>query len=202
MILEGKLVRLRPLTPADAEITWRWRQGERAKYLNRGARTVEEQRAWILRNQGEGEFNFIMEYQGEPVGTISIYGINQQHKSALIGRLIVGEDGRVGNAPVAAEAELLICDYIFRDLGLHKIHGDIVEDNVGVVKFRAYLGYHQDGVLRDHFWDGTAYRNMIAVSLLDKEYFSQCRPRLVALIELLSRYSTEAGGAPKRPPGN
>jgi len=189
MILQGCLVQLRPLLADDAEVTLHWRLSERARFLNKGAQTVDEQRLWIVAHKGADEFNFIIKYKNMPVGMIAIYGINHQHKSALIGRFILGEKAIVDNAPVAFEAELLVCDYIFMELGLHKIYGDIVEDNIGVVRFRSYLGYHQDGFLRDHFWNGEAYQNMIAVSLLETEYWEKCRPRLISLIELFTKYS-------------
>ncbi len=187
MILRGQLVTLRPLTVADAELTWAWRQSERAKFLNKGAPTVEAQRAWIAAHTTAGELNCIIEYQAAPVGTIALHDINPQHRSAILGRLLIGDAERVGQAPAAFEAELLLGDYAFATLGLHKLYGYVLEEHIGMVRLRAYLGYHQDGVLRDHFRSGDRYQNMIAVSLLENEYWTVCRPKLVSLVELHTR---------------
>lgn len=197
MILRGEIAVLRPLTVEDAERTFRWRQSERGRFLHQGAASVEEQRAWIRAHTGAGEYNFIIEYQDAPVGMIGIFAVDGQHKASF-GRLIIGDEARVGSAPVASESELLVCDHIFRGLGIHKIYGDVVEDNVGMVRFRAHLGYHQDGILRDHFWDGTAYRNMILYSLLEQEYWETTRPRLVSLIQLARKYAPQPASQGQR----
>ncbi len=200
MILRGQLVTLRPLAESDAEVTWAWRQSDRAKFLNKGAPSPEAQRAWIAAHTTGDQLNFIIEYRAAPVGMIALHDINLQHKSAILGRLLIGETERVGGAPVAFEAELLVGDYAFEQLGLHKLYGYVIEDYVGMVRLRAYLGYHQDGVLRDHFRDGETYKNMIAVSLLESEYWAVCRPKLVALIEPFTRTSREPAPAAGPPP--
>lgn len=184
MVLVGKSARLRPLTTADAEITLKWRKSERARFLQPGAQTPEEQRVWIASKEQAGELNFIIEYQGEPVGMIALLEINRRHKTASMGRLLIGEKEKVGTAPVAFEAELLLSDYAFDGLGMHKIYGDVMVDNIAMVKFRTYIGYTQEGVLREHYiYDGT-HKNSILFSILENEYRNVCRLRLIQLIDL------------------
>jgi len=188
MILVGKLATLRPLTVADAETTLRWRQSVRARFLQRGAQTVEEQKAWIISREQAGDLNFIIEYQNAPVGMIALLDVNYRHKTAVMGRLLIGEPDFVGSAPVAFEADLLLCDNVFDHLKFHKIYGDIMEDNIAMIRTRAYLGYKQDGILRDHYIYNGVYKNTVVVSLLEDEYRKICRPKLVGLIDLFSRY--------------
>ena len=57
--LSGEFVTLRPLRPADAELTLAWRQSQRAINLNRGAATVAQQAAWIA-SRPESEYNFLI----------------------------------------------------------------------------------------------------------------------------------------------
>lgn len=186
MILKGKVATLRPLTVEDAEVTFKWRQSDRAKLLQRGAQTVEQQRGWIASKVGTSELNFIMEYRERPVGMIALLDISQAHGSAQMGRLLVGEEQWVGKAPVAFEAELMLCDHAFEVMKLHKVYGDIMEDNHGMLKMRRYLGYSQDGILRHHYnYDGV-YKNTVAVSILEEEYRSVCRPKLQQLIAMFS----------------
>lgn len=191
MNLKGKIATLRPLVVGDAEITLKWRLSDRARLLNKGAQTVDQQKNWIDTREKAGDLNFIIEYQQAPVGMIALHDISAAHRNAVIGRLLIGEQDTVGNAPVAFEAELLILDYAFKTLGLHKIHGDIREDNKGVIRLRSYLGYHQDGVLRDYLCDDDRYINGILVSILEAEYWQVCRPKLVGMIELLSKYPAQ-----------
>jgi len=188
--LTGKLVTLRPLVKEDAAITLRWRSSKRARLLQRGAQTEEEQRAWIASKEGIGEFNFIIEFEDEPVGMTALYQFSWQNKSVVMGRLLIGEEEKVGSAPVFFETELLLCDFVFDQLKLHKLYGEIMEDNRGMIRTRQYLGYKQDGFLRDHFIFDGSYKGAVAVSLLEDEYRTVCRPKLVGLMSLF------AGGSP------
>ena len=188
MILKGDIATLRPITVDDAELTFIWRGSARARLLQRGATTVDEQRAWITTKLKSTELNFIIEYRDRPVGMIALLDISQLHKSVQMGRLLVGEEEFVGKAPVAFEAELMICDHAFDILKMHKIYGDIMEDNHGMLKTRLYLGYKQDGILRDHYVYDGVFKNTIAVSLLEDEYRKVCRPKLVSLIKMFSGY--------------
>ena len=73
MIFNGKITRLRPITIDDAEITLKWRLSERAKLLQRGAKTIDEQRTWIASKLKTGELNFIIECKDKPVGMIALH---------------------------------------------------------------------------------------------------------------------------------
>jgi RimJ/RimL family protein N-acetyltransferase len=186
MKLTGKLVTLRPLVIEDAAITLGWRLSKRARFQQRGAQTEEEQRAWIASKDRTGELNFIIEFKGEPVGMTALHSISQQNRSAMMGRLLIGEQEKVGSAPVFFETELLLCDYVFYQLKMHKLYGEIMEDNIGMIRSRLYLGYKQDGFLRDHFIFNGSYKNSIAVSLLEDEYRTVCRPKLLGFISLFA----------------
>lgn len=189
MILKGDIATLRPITVDDAETTFAWRNSARAKLLQRGAMTVDEQRLWIAAKLKTTELNFIIEYKDMPVGMIALLDISHLHKSVQMGRLLIGEEEFVGKAPVAFEADLMLCDYAFDVLGMHKIYGDVMEDNHGMLKTRFYLGYKQDGILRDHYVYDGEYKNTVAVSILEDEYRKICRPKLVSLIRMISGYN-------------
>ncbi len=188
MILKGDITSLRPLTLGDAALTFAWRSSARARFLQQGSKTIDEQRAWIDAKLKTSELNFIIEYSDRPVGMIALLDINHLHKSAQAGRLLVGEEEYAGKAPVAFEAELLLYDYAFDVLHLHKIYGDIMEDNYGMLKTKFYLGFQQDGILRDHYVYNGVFKNTVAVSILEDEYRAVCRPKLLSLIKLFSGY--------------
>ena len=190
-IFRGQVTTLRPITQEDAEITLSWRLSPRAKQMQVGAQTVAQQRAWISSKLLTDEINCIIEYKNRPVGMIALLDINRLHKRCEMGRLLIGEVELVGKAPVAFEAELMLSDYAFDSLGMHKLYGDVVEDNHAMLKMRRYLGYKQDGFLRDQLNFHGVYKGVHALSLLEAEYRSICRPKLLQLIELLNKYSND-----------
>jgi diamine N-acetyltransferase len=190
VVLTGSLVTLRPLRIEDAALTLRWRLSERATYMQEGARTESEQRAWIAAHANEsGGYNFIQEYRDAPVGMIALHQINYANRSAILGRLMIGEPELVGAAPVFFESEILLCDFAFDQLKMHKIYGEIMDDNLGMIRARRYLGYKQDGVLRDHYFVRGAFHDAVAVSLLETEYRLVTRPKLAQMVSLLGGFS-------------
>lgn len=198
--MTGSFVTLRPLAVDDAAVTLEWRLGERAAHLRAGARTEAEQRNWIAAHTGsDSEFNFIIEYSGAPVGMVALHDVNNRDRSIVMGRLLIGEPKRVGSAPVFFETELLLCDFAFNELRMHKIYGEIMESNVGMVRTRSFLGYHRDGLLRDHYFHNGEFRNAVVVSLLEDEYRNVCRPKLLQMITLSSPLRTAVtSGQPAR----
>ena len=185
MILKGKFVKLRPIKTLDASITLKWRLSDRAKFMQSGSKTVEEQENWI-RNaiDRKNEITFIIEYNDTPVGMFAICNINLVYRNCSMERLLIGEKELVGNMPVAFESELLLCDYIFNELKMHKVTGDIMEDNKDMIRFRKYLGYSFDGILRDEYIINGQFKSTHLVSALHQEYVNKCRPRLLGLIKL------------------
>jgi len=185
MILTGKFAKLRPITVSDAQITLKWRLSDRAKFMQSGAKTLKQQENWIKNAvKKTNEITFIIEYCNRPVGMIAICNINNNYKNCSLERLLIGEILIVGNIPVAFESELLLCDYIFNELNMHKINGDVMEDNKNMIEFRKYVGYSFDGVLRDQYIFNGEYKNTNLVSLLEEEYVNKCRPKLLGLIRL------------------
>ncbi len=184
MNLTGKFARLRPIVEADAALTLKWRTSQRARYLQPGAVTVDQQRSWITTHLDADEYNWIIEYQDQPVGMIAIYDINKGHRSATIGRFLIGEEALVGQAPVGFEADLLVSDFAFDQLQLHRIHGPVMADNEAVIQTRLYLGYVQEGIAREHYIYDGEFKDAVMFGLLEDEYRRTCRPRLESLISL------------------
>jgi len=181
-VLTGRVVTLAPLAAEHAEVTFAWRQGDRAKYLNRGAQTIDEQRKWIIASGGRGDLNFIILFRDAPVGMIALHDTSKVHRHVIIGRFLIGEPQLVGTAPVAYDAELALCDYAFDTLQMHKIHGDIIEGHETMLRWRQYLGWAREGVKRDHYLIDGAFVNVVMMSLLEDDYRRKGRPRLRGLV--------------------
>jgi len=182
MELRGRHVALRPLTTRDAEMTLRWRLDDRASLLNRGAATVEEQRAWIAARP-ESERNFIIELlDGRPVGMLSLIAIDLVHRRAEPARFLIGEPQLVRGVPAAVEAMLLLYRLAFDDLGLHRVYGTVAEENAGMVKWQTFLGMTEEGRLREHYRLDGRVQDAICLGMLEHEYRTVALPRMTALV--------------------
>jgi len=180
--LAGEFVTLRPLTPNDAELTFLWRQGERARYLNRGAQTVAQQAAWIA-SRPATEYNFaIVLKTGAPVGMVSVSGIDMLHRHAEPGRFLIGDEDAVRGIPAAIEAMKLVYGLIFDQLKLQRVYGTIAADNLLMIKWQKFLGMKEEGRLRSHYFINGHYQDAVMFGMLEPEYRQIALPRMNSLI--------------------
>jgi UDP-4-amino-4,6-dideoxy-N-acetyl-beta-L-altrosamine N-acetyltransferase len=60
--------------------------------------------------------------------------------------------------------------FAFDTLGLHKLCGQALEYNERSIRFHLALGFVQEGVLRDQYFDGQAYHAIVQFGLLSSEW--------------------------------
>lgn len=181
-VLRGEFVDLRPLEAADAELTFGWRSAPRARFLNTGARTVEEQARWIA-GRPDSEHNYVIQLKdARPVGMVSLTGIDRVNRHGEPGRFLIGDEAAVQGIPVAVEAMKLIYRLAFDELGLLRVHGTVAATNTLMVKWQKFLGMREEGRLRQHlFLDGT-FHDAVLLGLLVEEYRTTTLPRMDVLM--------------------
>jgi RimJ/RimL family protein N-acetyltransferase len=180
--LSGEFVTLRPLVPADAELTLSWRQGERAINLNKGAQTVAQQAAWIA-SRPASEHNFMIVLKsGQPVGMVSLVGIDTEHRHAEPARFLIGEEEAVRGIPAAVEAMKLLYELAFDRLELLRVYGAVVSDNPLMLKWQKFLGMKEEGRQRQHLFINGHFQDSIMLGMLADEYRKSALPRMKMLI--------------------
>jgi diamine N-acetyltransferase len=181
-LLAGEFVNLRPLVVEDAEMTLRWRLCDRAINLNRGAESLESQRAWIA-SRPASEYNFIIECKdGTALGMLSLVAVDHINRHAEPARFLIGEEELARGVPAAVEAMKLLYEFAFDTLKLRRMHGTIASDNKAMYKWQTYLGMKEEGRLREHYFINNHFQDAICVGLLEDEYRSLTLPRMRALI--------------------
>jgi RimJ/RimL family protein N-acetyltransferase len=182
--LAGRFVDLRPLAPDDAEITLQWRQGNRARYLNAGAASVEQQANWIS-SRPASEYNWIIQLKdGSPIGMLSLVDIDERNSRAETGRFLIGDEEKAKGVPAAVEAMGLVYDFAFNTLNLSRLHGMISADNTLMVKWQKYLGMIEEGRLREHYRTEDGVQDAVVLGILRAEYLSVFIPRARALMAM------------------
>jgi RimJ/RimL family protein N-acetyltransferase len=183
MILQGKYVTLRPITPDDAAITQKWRTGGRAYLLNKGAQTVDQQRHWI-ETRPPSEIDWIQVVSTFPVGMIALVDLDMSHLRAEAGHFLIGEPEivRPFGTKIAAEATALMYAYAFDMLGLHRLYGVLAADNERMLRWNKYLGMREEGRQKDHYYLDGHWQDGVLVGLAEEDYRAITIPRLRALI--------------------
>jgi diamine N-acetyltransferase len=190
--LVGDHIELRALRPDDAERTLAWRQGRRARWLNAGAETADEQRAWIM-SRPDDELNYVIELRdGRPVGMLSLIGIDPVHRHAETARFLIGDEDGVRGVPAADEAMKLLYDHAFGELGLVRLYGFVPEGNRRSITWQCYLGMREEGRLRRHLHFDGAWHDAVCLGMLEDEYRTIAVPRMTALIAATCAAEREA----------
>jgi len=122
---------------ADAEFILSLRtDAEKSRYLSTTANDLDAQRAWLTHYaNSDGQAYFIIESNGEPIGTVRLYGA--QGDSFCWGSWIL-KDGRPRQA--AMESALMVYAYAIDHLGFKACHFDVRKGNEKVIKFHDRFG--------------------------------------------------------------
>lgn len=64
---------------------------------------------------------------------------------------------------------LLALAYAFKTVGLHKICSQVLAPNVRSINFHKKLGFEQEGLLRQNYFDGKTYHDVVCFGLIAPE---------------------------------
>ena len=184
ILLRGEFVDLLPLTVEHASLTLHWRMGSRAALLQPGATNVEDQAQWIA-SRPAAEYNFLITLKdANPVGMVSLVGINLAHGHAEPARFLIGDEEAVRGIPAAVDAMKLIYELAFDTLGLRRVFGNMASDNTLMAKWQRYLGMTQEGRLRGHYVIDGRVQDALLFGMLEEEYRRIALPRMLALMKV------------------
>lgn len=104
-----------------------------------------------------------------PVGTVGIMHLDWRNRQCEFGPIFIGElDYR--RRGLARDAEVLVLDYCFNHLGLHKVIAHVTESNAGVMRLHESAGFRPDVLLRDQIFRGGVFEGLYLLSCLEDEF--------------------------------
>ena len=170
-VIQGKLVRLRPPTPADAAVMIGWFEDfEVTRYLKRQhPPTIEEEKEWIEQMGREpNSVVWVVEFEGKAVGSTGIRDIDWKNGSGRTGTVI--GDRSVWGRGLGRELMQLRCEYAFMQLPLRKLKSAYLEGNEASGRAQKAAGYREAGRWRqDQFVDGQ-WRDHILTEVLREDW--------------------------------
>jgi RimJ/RimL family protein N-acetyltransferase len=104
-----------------------------------------------------------------PVGTVGIMHLDWRNRRCEFGPIFIGELEYRGRG-IAKEAEILVLDYCFNHLGLHKVIAHVPESNAEVIPLHEAAGFRRDILLRDHIFRGGRFEGLHLLSCLASEF--------------------------------
>ncbi|MDD5643841.1 MAG: GNAT family protein [bacterium] len=105
---------------------------------------------------------------GKMIGTIGLYNVRPVTCAAEL-RIIIGEK-KVWGKGYGTEACLMLLDYAFNRLNLHKVFLGVNSDNKSAVKCYKKAGFIEEGILRDEIYRNGKFYDALRMSILRAEY--------------------------------
>lgn len=141
-------VKLSPLFQKDIEKLRSVRNRERKWFINGGLITGEAQITWYDGYRGNpGDYMFTVSELANPevfIGAAAIYNVDEEHKRAEFGRLIIDKTLAAGKG-LGYDATVCACNIGFEQLGLAEIYLEVLSDNISALKTYIKAGFSETG---------------------------------------------------------
>lgn len=171
--LEGERVYLRPIEVDDADLYFQMLFNPEVRRLtgSQKAFTREEVTQYIQGkvNDSSGVLLLIaLRENDQVIGDVQIGDIDRNNRNAYI-RIAIDSSKFQGKG-YGSEAMLLMLDYGFGILNLHRIELNVFAFNARAIHTYEKLGFQREGVQRQALYYNHAYHDSILMSMLADEY--------------------------------
>lgn len=172
-LLEGSQIYLRPLNGEDAELYYQSMFGDEARRLTGTQRHfTKEQIARYIDNKSQDSSSVLLlvalHSSDEVIGEVALTDIDRLNRNANI-RIAIDPNEHQGKG-YGQEALLLMLDYGYGVLNLHRIDLEVYAFNPRAIYVYEKLGFVKEGVRRQTLFYDHQYHDAILMSMLEEEY--------------------------------
>ena len=179
-MISGKKIRLRALEKSDLAKVWEWVNDEEVMWFwaaPRNTQSLAEVEQWFARLQevaGYSSKQFIIENEeGKTIGRIFYEHLDTRHQRTEVG-MQIGEKEYWGRG-YGTDAVIAFLDYLFNELGLHRVYLRVQSYNTRALKCYEKCGFIQEGVLRHHCFTRGKYYDELLMGILRDEFNQRYR---------------------------
>jgi RimJ/RimL family protein N-acetyltransferase len=174
-MLEGKLVRLRPLEPEDLEPAAKWMNDPEVTYflgMRYPISRVEEER-WLREastsNNFAGGLRLAIETkEGMLLGSIDLRNTSPEDRRASLG-VVIGEP-EYWSKGYGADAIMTVLRFGFGQMNLNRVSLDLFEFNERALACYRKCGFREEGRLRQDRFKHGRYWDAIVMGILREEF--------------------------------
>lgn len=174
--IQGEHVFLRPIEPADAELSHRWRTDAEVAALAglpmpMSLAQVEERIARLAKS-GEEAYSFLICLRADdrPIGEASLFEVDLPNGSAELG-IFIGETAEWGRG-YGTDAVNALVDFGFGSLRLERIWLNVWTENARARRSYEKAGFVREGTLRHDRYEGGRFTDGHVMSLLRDEWLA------------------------------
>jgi UDP-4-amino-4,6-dideoxy-N-acetyl-beta-L-altrosamine N-acetyltransferase len=191
----SSVVRMRDVQPGDKEQLRLWRNSPAVvrNSISSEAITPEAHERWFANAMKDPTRRYwIITCNQADVGAMNLYNVDHTHRHAHLS-IYLGS-GAHQHRGIGVLAEFWLFDHAFRQLHLHKICGEVLAFNKEGLERHKWIGFREEGVLRQHVFRDGRFHDLYCVGMLDEEW-EQRRPAIAPTIcRLIARL--RRGAAP------
>jgi RimJ/RimL family protein N-acetyltransferase len=174
-MLEGQLVRLRPIEPGDAERCYRWYNDDEVTSTLFAVRypisMVHEERFLSERPANDftnGLFLAIETKDGRHIGNINLFDVRAEDSKAGFG-IAIGEKD-CWSQGYGTDAVVTLLGFAFDEMNLHRVWLTTVEYNERAQACYLKCGFREEARLRQHVFRHGRYWDVVQMGILRDEF--------------------------------
>lgn len=165
------MVGLRPLEPSDSDQLHRWRNlPEVARYMYTDHYiTAEEHHRWFDKVLKDSSCRYwIIVCDGNDVGVANVVDIDEWNSRCYWAFYVASKDVR--GKGIGSFVEYSILRFVFEELRLNKLCGQVLAFNENVLKMHESFGFKREGLLREHVKKGEEFCDVVEIGMLRSEW--------------------------------
>ena len=172
-MINGKKVILREIKNIDTNNIIKWRNSEEVNknFFERTKLTVEMHNLWLLNRVKQGEvkqFIIVDKISNIDIGSTFIKDIDSINGKCEYG-IFIGENKFKGQG-LGSEVAILVSEYAFNEMELHKIYLRVFAHNIGAIKSYEKAGFKKVGLLVDEIKVDNKYYNVVLMEKIRGEF--------------------------------
>ena len=161
----------RPIREEELQMVMEWRmRPDITKFMYTDPQlTLETQKIWFYSLKERNDIlTFMIEVDKVPSGIINITDIDHVNHRCSWGYYMAVKEKR--SLPLAMAIEWNLYDYVFDELGMHKLEGEIFSFNKAVLRIHQMCGSEIEGVLKDHIYKNGQFYDVTTAGILKEKW--------------------------------
>ncbi|KMT22625.1 GNAT family N-acetyltransferase [Clostridium cylindrosporum] len=169
-MLKGNKTMLRPIELEDSRILSTWLND---RETNKGLDIIyplskRYADSFVLEAEDERKRIFMIDDEEyKPIGIVIIDKIKWEYRHCEIGIAIYKKEKR--GQGYGKDSLKTLLDFIFNDMNMNLVYLNVLENNIPAINLYKSLGFTQEGILRNRYYQGGKYYNIISMSLTREE---------------------------------
>lgn len=174
---------LRKMRADDMEMVRNWRmRPDITKYMYTDPKiTIEQQMQWFEMVSNRDDLYWIVVQDGQPVGLASLTEWDKKN-SRITGGAYIAEKNN-DTFKLAIDIQLNLLNYAFNTLNINKVCGEVISENVGVVKILEICGCVREGLFREHVSKNGRYYDVVVLGTIKSDW-DKIKKRLKNVYEM------------------